>query len=622
MKKVIPGVLLLVALAVAAFVFLKKVTVHRSRAAELAPAETVFFAHFPDLRRSCERWPKTALAQIWQEPEVQAFLAKPRSAAPEMKVWEQRLAQIVRIEPGEAFVAVTSIEGTQPRFVAGFSFAGRKSDVEALLAEPRADLKRTWSAGKSDIAMQGRTEIETFTYQDTTVGEAFRDDWYFVSNDVDLLRRTLDATAAGLGAKALAANEIFKKSTAHLPAGGDAMIFAQLAPLTERVVSLLVASGQALDPKQVADLKKMQAVAWGTKFEDAQIRDTLFLLSPGQASEAALARSTLVFTGANTFLTYATALPATFEMPAPSLALTAFVPGFAAMEKGLADKGLKLNDFGKAFGPEFGSVVDWAQDSAQPSALLALDVRDAATAKGFVDVFTGGLPGSPAWGRKEQDGATIYQSPATPGLFTITPSMALTDRFLVIGFSPDAVTTALAQLKTGKAVIVENPAYAEAVKGVGAPTSGFGYLDVKTLFERSYGIMRPFIAMSLAFSPDGAKYLDASKLPSAGAISKHFSPSVYSQSVSADGTLVESVGSLTFNQVLVATVGGAAAAAFPMIEKTLADGFKLDAATLLPSPPAPPAPSVNGPTPDPTSPKPPRPGQPDAPLPAPQTPQL
>ena len=44
--------------------------------------------------------------------------------------------------------------------------------------------------------------------------------------------------------------------------------------------------------------------------------------------------------------------------------------------------------------------------------------------------------------------------------------------------------------------IAQTPAYQGAAKAVGQPTSGFGYLDLKTLFERSYGTMRPFIAMS------------------------------------------------------------------------------------------------------------------------------
>jgi hypothetical protein len=577
MKKVIPGVIVLVALvAAAAFVFLKKTERHHTRATELAPAGTIFFAHFPDMRRTEERWPQTALAQIGQEPEVKAFLAKPRATSPQLKLWDEKLAQLSRIEPVEAFLAVTSIEGNEPRFLAGISFVGRKADVERLLAEPRVDLKRAWPAGKSELTMHGDTEIETFTYQETQVAEAFRDDWYFVSNDLELLRRTIDAVPHGLGAEGLAASELFQAATTRVPADGEALLFAKLGVLTERIVSVLVAAGQTLDPKQIAELKKMQAVAWGTKFEGSQMRDTLFVLSPGNAAEPPLGRSSLAFSNPNTFLTYATTLPPTLEVPESSLALGAFVPGFAGMEKALADKGLKWSDFGKAFGPEFGAVLNWAENSAQPSTLLALDVRDAATARGFVEVFTGGLPGSPAWGRKDQDGATIYQSPATSGLLTITPSAALTERFLVLGFSQPEVAAALEQLKSGQAVISGTRAYGDAVKTVGEPTAGFGYLDLKTLFERSYGMLRPFIAMSLAFSPDAGKYVDAGKLPSTEAISKHLTPSVYSQSVTPDGTLIESVGTLTFNQVLAGTIGGAVAAAFPMIENALSGGLKLD----------------------------------------------
>ncbi len=593
MKKIIPAVLVLVVLAVAAaFILWKKVAAARTPATELAPVETIFFAHFPDLKRTALRWPATGLAQIGAEKEVQDFLAKPRANLPQMKVWDEKLAQIARILPGEAFLAVTSIDGPMPRFVAGFSYGGRQADAEALIAEPREGLKRAYPAGKSEVAMHGTTTIETFTYQETTVGEAFRDEWYLISNDLELLKRTIDAVPQGLGTGALAANELYQKSTARLPAGGEAVLYAQVGVLSERLVSLLVASGQTLDAEQVAELKKVQAVAWGTKFEGTQMRDTLFLLSPGHAAGTPLARSTLAFSTPSTFLTYVTALPATIKVPENSLALGAFVPGFAAMERGLAEKGLKWGDFTKAFGPEFGLLANWVENSGQPSALVALDVRDAATAKGFVDVFTGGLPGNPAWGRQETAGVTVYQSPATPGLIALAPTAALTEKFLVVGLSAAEVNAALAQLKTGQTAITSTPAYGETVKAVAAPTAGFGYLDMKTLFERAYGMLRPFIAMSLAFSPDSGKYIDAGKLPSTETISKHLTPSVYSQSVTEEGTLIESVGTLTFNQVLVGTVGGAVAAAYPMIASALAGGLNLDPSLLLnPAPAIPPVPA-------------------------------
>ena len=55
---------------------------------------------------------------------MQAFLANPREKAPGMKLWQERMDQIARINPGEAFFAVTSIEGPQPKLVAGFTFLG------------------------------------------------------------------------------------------------------------------------------------------------------------------------------------------------------------------------------------------------------------------------------------------------------------------------------------------------------------------------------------------------------------------------------------------------------------------------------------------------------------------
>jgi hypothetical protein len=285
---------------------------------------------------------------------------------------------------------------------------------------------------------------------------------------------------------------------------------------------------------------------------------------------------------------------------------------------------LKWNDFSKAFGPEFGVLANWVENAGQPSALVALDVRDVAKARGFIEVFTGGLPGSPAWGRKEEGGITLYQSPAATGLVPISPTAALTDKFLVLGFSPLEIKAALDQLQTGKSMIASNPTYGATVSTVGAPTSGFGYLDLKTLFERSYGMLRPFIAMSLAFSPEAGKYFDAGKLPNAETIGKHLSPSVYSQSVTADGTLVESVGTLTFNQLLFGIVGGSVAAAFPMIENALAGGLKLDPSSLLsPTPPPAPTPSVKPPVePEAALPPPVSPKSDTPPNPAPQAPQL
>jgi hypothetical protein len=281
-------------------------------------------------------------------------------------------------------------------------------------------------------------------------------------------------------------------------------------------------------------------------------------------------------------------------MPDSAGLVGGYLPMLATTEKALAAKNLQWGDLSVAFGPELGAVVDWGQKDLQPSALFAVDVRDAAKARSFVDVFTGTTPGTPAWGRKEENGVTIFQSPQGEGLLPISPVLALTDKFLVFGFSPQAVQMGLDRLKNGQAAITRSPAYADALKEVTAPTSGFGYLDTKTFVERSYATLSSVAMVWFMMNPDLG--LDAGKLPSATTVSRHLQPSIYSQSVTPEGTLIESTGTLTFNQVLVAAIGGSVAAAFPMIQNSLNGDLKIDPVTGLPTLPQPatPAPVPSG----------------------------
>ena len=583
MKKVILSLVALLALAFAGFVVYRKTIGAHVPAALLVPGETVLFVDLPNLPRTAVRWPQTGLAQIMAEPEMQKFLEKSRTAGGPVKMWDEKLAQMMRMAPREVFVAVTSIEGTTPKWIAGFAFMGRKKDALALLAEPRAAWKKAWPAGRSDIGTHGAVEVETFTYGEAVLAEAFAADWYLVSNNVELLHQTLDAAALPQGAAdALGTRAVFKKATAPLPAEGDALVFAQLGSLTERITSLLVASGQKPDPTQLADLKRMQALAWGMKMEGDAVRDTIFLLAPGGVPEPKLALHALGLQTADTFLTYVLKLPEKIEMPDSAGLVGGYLPMLAPMEKALAKKGLAWADFGKAFGPELGVVADWAAKDAQPSAALGLDVRDAAKARAFVDALTGEVAGTPPWGRAEKDGVTLFQRPADDALLALTPTLALAEKFLVLGFSQPGVESAVARWKHA-------PPRAWTLKEVEAPSTGFGELDMKALFERSYGTMRPALAMSLAMSADAGRYFDAGKLPGTETISRHLIPSLYTQSTTPDGTLVQSVGTLTFNQVLLAAIGGGVAAAYPMIESALTGDLKLDP-TLLggPTPAAPP----------------------------------
>lgn len=601
MKKLLLALIVFAALAVPAGIYWRRTRApHVARGAELAPADAILFAQIPSIPRTAERWKLTSLAQLLREPEMKAFLEKPMAKMAGDSPWMAQFETLHNLSPGEAFLTVTSIDGPEPRFVAGFSFGGSRREVERLLEQPWAALKSARPAGRAELVNYGAAEIESFTDKDAVAAGVFRDDWYFFGNDLALLEQTLDRYDGKNGASAggLATAPGFVEATAPLPADRDALIVAQLGQVMERVTALMLASGQSLDGKQLADLKKTKAIAASTKLDGADFRDTIFILSTDNKAEPPLARHALSLTSSATLLLFATALPATIELPdSATAALTLVLPNIAPMQKSLAAHGLSFSDWNQAFGPEFGAAMDWPQGLMQPSFVLTLDVRDAVKARAFTDVLTGPLPGSPAWTKTETDGAITYSAPAE-GLGLISPTFALTDRFLIAGFSADSVALAETKLKSGEANLGSSAPFLTAEKTVAPATSSFAYLDLRGLFERAYGTFRPFIIMSLAFAPVAGEWIDGGKLPSTETFTKHLGPIVMSQSTTATGTLLESTGTLTINQVLVAAVGGAIRAALPNLQNI--EAAALDPAKLLnltppqtapiPPPPAQPAP--------------------------------
>jgi hypothetical protein len=562
MKKLISGVLVLLTLAAAAYFVLKvgRFVPERSRAVELAPAETILFIHAANLRETARRFRKTGLFAIWQEPEMQEFLQKPRKTSPWMQLWEQRMERVTRVEPREAFLAVTSLEGPQPRFVAGFSFDGKRRELEALLAEPRADFKRSRPAGTSGSASHKGAAIETFTYPDGFLAECFVRNWYFIASDTTLLRATLDRyenTSAPIS-EALGGNEVFRQTTAPLGGGADLMLFGRVASLGE----LMPAAARFQKPGQDADPGKVQAFAASTRIEGTQMHDAVFILKSGEKNDAPFSRTTFALTEPETFLYFATGLASMTGIFESAGILATVLPGLAAIEEALEKRKLGWNEFGAAFGPGVATTFGWAEDAAVPAMLLALEVRDAAKARGFVEAITTAADGSPAWSRKDAADVSYYSAPGEESDFA-NPTIAITPRFALLGFSAKAVSAGLERMLAAQSGNTAGAPFEEAAKQVATPTAGYGYLDATVLFERAYRALRPALTMSLAFSGNLGDYIDAGKLPDAETISKHLTPSVFSQSNTPNGVLMESTGTLTFNQLIIGTVAGAFAAFSP-----------------------------------------------------------
>ena len=96
-----------------------------------------------------------------------------------------------------------------------------------------------------------------------------------------------------------------------------------------------------------------------------------------------------------------------------------------------------------------------------------------------------------------------------------------------------------------------------------APTNFFAYIDTQLLYSRLDASLRPMLLLAAAFMPAISSSVDLGKLPSPEAITKHLSPIVSSQRYERDGYVAESVGPITFNQLVLslAILSGAGAAA-------------------------------------------------------------
>ena len=552
---------MLLALGAAAFFFLKmrRYLPERSRAAELAPAETILLVQLPNLRQTALRIPKTDLYQIWREPEVQAFMEKPRRKAPWMSEWEKRFEEIARVAPGEVFVAFTSFDGPRPGFVGGFSFAGSSRQAEALAGHLREPL-----------------------FPGGELASAVRSNWYFFATDADLLARAIERFEGKPG-PALAADPIFQKTIAPLGAGHDLVLYGKPDALSGRL-DVLAGLGGKTAPGPQAPL------AMATKIDGGKLHDTIFLPGNSEPTPTALSRQTLLLASPQTLLYYVTDLGSLSPVAGSGMAL-ALLPGLAGMEQSLAEKGLSWKDLPQAFGPELGAMIEWPEDAALPTLLLASEIRDPAKARTFADLLAAAPTADSSGKPGEPSGVILLKTPLS-GLSFVRPALALADRFALLGLSPETVTGALPRTLPGATTLGQVPTFQEVAPLIPAGASAFGYLDFPRLFERVYRMTRPFITLSLAFSVEAGAQWDAGKLPPVEAISKHLSASVIAQSRSEHGVLIESIGSLTLPELLFGVSASTLASGLPDLSGVLPTGLKAPATpkpTTAPTPPVGPA---------------------------------
>ncbi len=512
-------------------------------AARLVPAETLLLAEWPDLPGSALRWRHTALAGIVREPEVQAFLGKPLARLGQNAGWARAIGSLARLQPRSAFLAVATITENMPHAVFGINYAGKRQEAEALIAEGRAQVQAASPDGKLLREPYGKLQIESYSDNGITIAVCVTHHSIFVANDRELLKSVLDH-ASGQMLVALNSSRAYRKSVKQLPRHPDFRLFVQPNPYSDKLLAGLVqpvASGPG----------KIEAMALGLRFEGANLRERLFILQNTATPHPRLSYKTLGLTTPRT-LFYGAMAPLLSEGSVQDPGVPPSGHPMRVLFSALsATPPATFSEFKSAFGPEHALLLDWPQTQSQPNLFLALEVRNPAQARKFVETAFR------AWTRADAAGVSFW---INNGNLPIHPAVALTERHFLAGLSPESLApfaSSAAHLPTQEGTLAQSPAYLKAMSAVGKPSIGMAYLDARPFFERFYGWLRPVIIFwgSLKMG----EISDFSNLPLPETIGRHLTPISLSATQSGPGILLESTGPITFLEVSagLGVVGGA-----------------------------------------------------------------
>ncbi|HEV7401588.1 MAG TPA: hypothetical protein VGO11_01630, partial [Chthoniobacteraceae bacterium] len=544
------AVLLLAALGA---VYWKRLTPPAVRPDALLPGGTLLLVEAVDLPRSALRWQKTELNQLWQEPEVQAFLEKPLATYPAFQQAGQYRKELVKLWPRQAFAAIVSMDGSTPKMLGGFSFAGEGKVAEPWLADARRKMKEAHPAGKAELILHGKIEIATYTDKDFVFAEATHADWHLAANDLALLKGALDRLDASKETRAagLAEDADYRNSFAALPPDAELRIFAR----TGVFVDHLQAAVSAGDPTKATGLEalgKVRAVAAVSKIEGGQFHEAVFSLGDQGGKPEPLARPALELTDPETtgFYTIQTGALGLAGLPPE---LSGMVPFLGPLEAALKSEKATLADLPEIFGPEISLIIPPFRGPL--SATLAVGLRDPQRAASLAAALADPKLGEEAWTKSDEEGLTVYTAPLGGGLLSIAPVLTVTDRYWLLGRSPASLAP-LVQRDVSTPQLDHTAAWREVTGAVVAPTQSFGYFNLGSLFESYYATLRPLIALGLVGSDEVGRYVDAGKLPNAAVVSRHLGGMAFSQATVPSGSLWEARGNISAGEALL--VGAAA----------------------------------------------------------------
>jgi hypothetical protein len=561
----------------------------------LMPKETLGFVHLPDFNRTRDDWHRSDIYELWREPAVQEFFQKPLANVPNSGAAEENLQEFEQLEPRDIFIALTAWENSSPNFIGGFRFKGSADEAEKVVGKWRANLLQRSPQAKRETFAYQQHQIDTMTRNQDTVATVYDGNWFFVAmNDLDGLKALLDRVdqRAKEANATLAADETFAAAYKHMPGSFAALFYVRADRFLEKTLpSAMKETGTS--PDQMSILRQLHSFCGTLAFDGGKMRDVLFVGMPKLMETGPLTRSSLILGTKETFLYVAGFLNLTKQMQWPATQTGA--PWFAGWPQKIRDRlearGVTLEEWNSAFGPEFGLIGDWPAAARWPAILGTLTVKDSAQAAKIVTAITM-LDEDATWIREQRDGVDYFVLQSWGRFFSFSPTIALSGRLLVAGADVGSVDAAMKRAANPRSELTDSKSFQTAERMVPAPKQAFAYVDPALLYTRLDAALRPMLLMAAAFMPSVNDNVDLRKYPAPEIITRHLSPIVMSQNYERDGYVTESVGPITFYQTIGGgtAVGAASAFAYQKQQHGRAGGIGPFARPTLPKPASSPSP--------------------------------
>jgi hypothetical protein len=534
----------------------------------LLPRETVAFIHVPDLERTRDDWHRSDIYQLYREPAVQEFLRRPLSQVPNVSSISQTARDIEQLDPKDAFLAVTAAEKDNQRVVAGFRFHGTPEEADRIVAGWRQKLLGAQiSNTPAETIDYQKHQIQVYRVPSVALAMVYTDHWFLASNSVDELKAVVDRADGRVTDKQtlLSAEPNFREAMGNMPASYAICLYLQPKVLAQQLNALRSsAGGIANQPNQSAMIEQMRSICATTRFDGSKMHDLFFVGMPQQTADAELTRNSIALASTDTFIYVASLLNISkqFALVDPSPTASFLGARLQKIGRALASAGVTADQWNAVFGSEIGAIADWKTDVHWPATLVAFPVKDFAKARKIGSVLAYALDDDGAWVETDKNGVHYISTPYMAGIIALRPTIAISERFMVLGLDTVSVEAAIEHAAAGSVNLSSAPAYKRAVQALPEPRNMFTYLDLGLLYTRLDAALRPMLLMSAAFMPAINEYVDVSKLPAAEVITRHLSPIVSSQRYHNNGYIAESIGPITVSQTGIGALIIAGAGAF------------------------------------------------------------